>query len=70
MKFKLTKTSDKFRESTDEKEIEFNTLDELLDFIQKHDNEVIITPPYRIPCLNGNIIEEPWGIEIYDDYRE
>ena len=41
---------------------EINTLKELLDWIEKADREVIITKP--------NTKEEPWLLEIHDDYRE
>ena len=53
MKFKYIRTSEVL--SGDEKEIEINTLEELMEF-QKTSGSSII--------LNGN------SIEIYDDYRE
>lgn len=66
MKFKLTKTSDYFRASAEEKEIEFNTLEELLSFVQKENKEVIITPPNYLSVG----FPDMWQLEIYDDYRE
>ena len=57
MKFKLTRSSD-WREDTEASEIEINTLQELLDFIDNSHCSVI---------LNGSVNS---AIEIYDDYRE
>lgn len=66
MKFTLTRTSDNFKATYEEKEIEFNTLEELLYFVQKENKEVIITPPNYLSVG----FPDMWQLEIYDDYRE
>ena len=66
MRFKLARTSDNFSVTYEEKEIEFNTLEELLDFVQKEGEEVIVTPPN----YHGVGFPIMWQLEIYDDYRE
>lgn len=53
MRFKVIKTSDSC--NVKPKDIEINTLQELMEWINKQDHEVIISEG----CL-----------EIYDDYRE
>lgn len=57
MKFNVTKTSGWLSEESDLVEIE--TLEQLLEFVKKSDNDVIIK-------LRGDELE----LEIYDDYRE
>lgn len=58
MKFNVTMTSDwEYK-----REMEFNTIDELMDFV-KQNGRIIIFPPNEYN--EGETI-----IEIYDDYRE
>lgn len=58
MKFIITMTSDwEYK-----REMEFHTLDELIDFV-KQNGSIIIFPPNEYN--NGETV-----IEIYDDYRE
>lgn len=73
MRFRIFRTSDLdncpcreavFNREKNEYNIEFNTLDELLDFSKKYGNLVFL-PRNRY----GNEMEIP-AIEIYDDYRE
>lgn len=61
MKFKVYRTSDDFWD--DLKEIEINTLEELLDFCKKCHEQIIITEA-------NEWNDWTWNIEIYDDYRE
>lgn len=58
MKFKLTKSSD----WDFEKEIEFNTLEELINWMKKINEDIIIELNY--------LGEGKDVIEIYDTYRE
>lgn len=53
MKFKVTRTSDTWNKK--QEEIEIKTLEELINWINNQEHEVIVSDGY---------------IEIYDDYRE
>lgn len=72
MKFYVTKTSDwKYEEV-----IELNTLEELLEFVNKN-GEIILdknwlfkTTKEQIPDATEISREAPFEIEIYDTYRE
>ena len=62
MKFKLSKSSD----WSFDKEIEFNTLEELILFIDSLDQKQVVIYR-REKILYG---DEDWCFEIYDDWRE
>jgi hypothetical protein len=58
MKFDYSKASGVF----DSREIELESVDELLDFIKREGNSVVISEP----PIAGRL----WGIILYDDYME
>lgn len=66
MKFRLfrTNTSLEYSES-----IEFKTIEELINFVDKQNCPLIINPKNSYDWLDLNF-EEKYFIEIYDDYRE
>lgn len=63
MKFKLSKSSE-YNKS--EKEIEFNTLEEMILFIDSLEQKQVVI--YRHEKFLYN--DEDWCFEIYDDWRE
>jgi len=58
MKLDYSKASGVF----DSREIELESVDELLDFIKREGNSVVISEP----PIAGRL----WGIILYDDYME
>ena len=59
MKFKLTKSSS---DTDNLAEIDLDTLEQLLDWVKRHGDPVIIS-------YNGNDDGE-WQLEVYDDYSD
>lgn len=48
-------------------QIELNTLEDLIEFIKRQNEGVIVFPPNKTPYRGDN---KSWLIEIYNDYRE
>jgi hypothetical protein len=63
----LTKTS---TSDSWEVEKEFKTIEELMEFVRKSDQEVIIKAGGKYQRNDGSWYEWPDSLEIYDDYRE
>jgi len=68
MKFTITHAS--YTPTKDyPKEIEINSIEELLAFQQEIDYPLVLSPPWSIEKMDGGLIELGWELEIYDDYR-
>ena len=73
MKFKITQTSIRSQEERTE---EFNTLEDLLKFVDENGDIIIMDNYDYKPNPNGKGVirvtnsEKPYEIEIYDYYRE
>ena len=68
MLFKVTRSST----AENETPVEINTLDELVAFVQKqHDRLVIIKGEGDVLFSDGNVMyHQDWELEIYDTHRE
>ena len=72
MKFILTSVSDKYTRCHDTKEnckcniLEITTLEELLDYVKKEKESVIIDYIFQ----DKHLPDVKWSLETYDGYRE